>query len=139
MIAMEMRNNDGVDLIAVDPRGFQVAVELAGGALAALQVRLARARIHHHEFAARVDDDGRVGNGNHVGARLQKEGGQGLIHLLARLVGDEVVGELEAIDTVGDDRDLVAANLVTIPPRILGGRRRHPGPRGGDWIEEGRA
>ena len=66
MVAVEVRDDDGVDLVAVDAGGLQVAWNWPADALAALEVGLAGAGIHHHELAAGVDDDRRIGDRHHV-------------------------------------------------------------------------
>ena len=59
------------------------------------------------------------------GAGLQIGGRQRGIDLLAALVGDKAVRKVEAVDAVGDDRHLDAADLVAVPARgLLAGERR---------------
>ena len=47
------RDDDDVDLVAVDAGGLQIGVELAGRALAVLEIRLAGAGVDHDQPASR--------------------------------------------------------------------------------------
>ena len=120
------------------PDAFKLFVELAGRTLAALEIGLARASVDHHELAAGVDDDGRVGDGDHVGTGRQVGGRQTLVHLLAALARHEAIRKLGAGDAVGDHRHLVRADLVAVPAGVLRAGRRRSSLRGTTSAEGGR-
>ena len=62
---------DDVDLVAVDAGGLQVGVELPGGALAVLEVRLAGAGVDHDQLRAGVHGARAVRDRDHVRVQLQ--------------------------------------------------------------------
>ena len=111
VVAVDVGDDDDVDLIAVDAGRLQIGVELAGGALAVLEVRFAGAGVDDDQPRAGVDRARTIRDRDHVGRRLQIGGRQRRIDLLAALVGDEAVRKLEPVHPVGRDRHLDARRL----------------------------
>ena len=104
VIAVIVRDDDGIDRLGVDAGGSQIGHQLAARSLGRLERRLARAGVDEHKLLAGVDDDRIVRTDENVRLHVERE--QRRVDLLLLDVGDEIVRQLEAVDTVGDHRDL---------------------------------
>ena len=131
-IAVIVRDDHGIDGVAVDARGREIALELPGRSLAALEIRFARAGIYDDELRSRIHHHGIVRRRHHVLFIIGRR--ERSVHLLALLVGDVVVVEFELVGAIGHDGDFDVADLVAVPARRLGagGRRRGGRGRAGD-------
>src|SRR5215510_6106489 len=124
MVAVVVRDDDGIDRLGVDAGGGEIGQELAVRPLARIEPRLAQSGVDDYELLSGVDDDRTVGGDKNV--RLQVRRRERGIDLLAFGVGHYVVRQFEAVHATGHHGDLEAADLVAVPARRLhaGGRSR---------------
>jgi hypothetical protein len=127
VIAVIVRDDDGIDRLGIDARGSHIGHQLAARSFGRLKRRLARARINEHELLAGVDDNRIVRPDENV--RLHVDRQERGVDLLLLDVADEIVRQLEAVDTVGDHRDLEIPDLVAVPARHLRAGRWRRGER----------
>jgi hypothetical protein len=105
---MEVRDQDRVDLLRIDPGGGEVRAERSGGG-----GKLAAGRgVDQDELGAGVDhqrgERDRELSGRHVGVHHR------LLHRRPRRVLDELVVDVAQPDAVMDGGQLIGADLVAI-------------------------
>jgi hypothetical protein len=66
MVAVVVRDDDGIDRLGVDAGGGEVGQELAVCPLARIEPRLAQAGVDDHELLSGIDDDGIVGGDKNI-------------------------------------------------------------------------
>jgi hypothetical protein len=125
VVAMEVRNDHGVDRLGVDAGSRKISVELTHGALALLVNAQTEAGVHHHQLGTRVHDDGRERVHGLFLVYSHVHRCKPTAHDILLLIAYEVVGQRRGTHAIGDDRDFKAADLVAIPARrLLAGKRR---------------
>jgi hypothetical protein len=130
VVAVIVRDDHGIDGVAVDTGGGEIAHELAADAVALLVVGLAGAGIDHDELGADVQANRVIGRGHHV--LFHEDLGERGIHHILLDVDDVILRHLEAGDTIGRDRHFEAADLVAVPAGgLLAGSRRRRAYRTG--------
>ena len=138
VVAVEVRDDDGIDGAAVDTGGGEIGVELADDAFALLVHRGTKAGVDDDELRAGVHRDRRIGNDDLVLVEVHRL--ERLVDVFLLDVADERVGEWVGERTVGHGGHLDRADLVAVKARRLLVGLRRVGTRGhrGQRRERGR-
>ncbi len=136
VVAVEVRDDDGVDCRAVDAGRRKVVVELADLALGLRELVGPETGIDHDELRPGVDDDRIEGVGDLVGRQMVL--GEDLVDVVLAGAGRVIVRQVDGRDAVADHGDLVGADIVAVEARILG-RCRGAAALAGDVFTKGRS
>ena len=125
VVAVEVREDDGVDRLRVDARRREVFKQLAGGGLAEFAV----ADVEQHALAADLDARDGVGNRQRVGRQAGLA--QSRLHFGERCVAHEACVERPLAETVGEHGDAHRAQIdARHARRNTAGARRRRGTTG---------